>query len=167
MNRLFRYAGVGCALAAAGFALATTGAKPTAQQAPADLLVLNGKVYTADAQAHFAEAVAIRGSRIAAVGTTTDLSKLRGPGTVVIDAEGRAVVPGFNDVHTQEGSPQSSQRATENERLSECSHCGSNRLPAHVERDRVSPEETLCAPWSLWLLKTVAAFSSAVGLQIY
>jgi predicted amidohydrolase YtcJ len=100
MNRFPHYAAFGCALTAAGIVLSTMGAAPAAQQPPADLLVLNGKVYTADAQAHFAEAVAVRGSRIVAVGTTSDLSKLRGPGTVVLDAEGRAVVPGFNDVHT-------------------------------------------------------------------
>jgi predicted amidohydrolase YtcJ len=76
-------------------------ARPVAQaQPPADLLILNGKVYTADAAAHFQEAVAVRGNRIAAVGTTRELEALRGPATVVLDAGGRAVMPGFNDVHT-------------------------------------------------------------------
>jgi predicted amidohydrolase YtcJ len=70
------------------------------QQPAADLLVLNGKVYRGGSSTSFSEAVAVRGNRIAAVGTTSELSRLRGPNTVVVDAVGRAVVPGFNDVHT-------------------------------------------------------------------
>jgi len=72
----------------------------SAQQTPADLLVLNGKVYRGAGSTSFSEAVAVRGNRIADVGSSRDLSRLRGPNTVVIDAAGRAVVPGFNDVHT-------------------------------------------------------------------
>jgi hypothetical protein len=64
--------------------------------APADLLILNGKVYSAGA---FNEAVAIRGNTIVGVGRAQDLERLRGPRTEVIDARGRAVVPGFNDSH--------------------------------------------------------------------
>ena len=84
-----------------GWAVLLASPKPLAQQqAPADLLVVNGKVYSADAKGSFHEAVAVRGNRIAAVGTTQDLESLRGPKTVVLDAGGRAVMPGFNDVHT-------------------------------------------------------------------
>jgi predicted amidohydrolase YtcJ len=67
---------------------------------PADLLILNGKVYPAGGSTTFHEAVAIRGNRIVAVGTAADVSKLRGSSTEVIDAHGAAVMPGFNDVHT-------------------------------------------------------------------
>jgi hypothetical protein len=66
--------------------------------APADLIILNGAVYPADG-AKFQQAVAIRGNRIAAVGTNEEISALRGPKTEIIDAAGAAVVPGFNDVH--------------------------------------------------------------------
>src|SRR5262245_17311407 len=66
----------------------------------ATLLILNGKVYPADGRGVFYEAVAVRGNRIVAVGTTADIGKLRGPATEVIDAHGAAVMPGFNDVHT-------------------------------------------------------------------
>lgn len=76
----------------------------TAQQrpdnAPADLIIVNGKVYTADAGGAFAQAVAVRGNTIAAVGTAAEIERLRGPNTEVVDAGGGAVVPGFNDVHT-------------------------------------------------------------------
>jgi predicted amidohydrolase YtcJ len=69
-------------------------------QGPADLLILNGKVYTADGSGTFQAAVAIRGNKILRVGRSEDLSKLRGPNTQVVDAHGGAVLPGFNDIHT-------------------------------------------------------------------
>jgi hypothetical protein len=65
----------------------------------ADLLILNGRVYTADAPGTVAQAVAVAGNTILRVGTDHELSALRGPGTRVIDAHGGAVVPGFNDSH--------------------------------------------------------------------
>jgi predicted amidohydrolase YtcJ len=67
---------------------------------PATLLILNAKVYPADGRGVFYEAVAVRGNRIVAVGTTAEIGKLRGPATEVLDARGAAVLPGFNDVHT-------------------------------------------------------------------
>lgn len=70
-----------------------------AQRAPADLVVLNGKVYPANGGA-FQQALAVRGNRIVAVGTSEEIGKLRSSTTEVIDARGAAVVPGFNDVHT-------------------------------------------------------------------
>jgi len=67
---------------------------------PADLLILNGKVYAADGSEGFQQAVAIRGNRILRTGNSADLTKLKGPATVVLDAKGGAVLPGFNDTHT-------------------------------------------------------------------
>ena len=64
--------------------------------APADLLILNGKVYSAGT---VNEAIAIRGRTIVGVGRAQDLERFRGPRTEVIDARGRSVVPGFNDSH--------------------------------------------------------------------
>jgi predicted amidohydrolase YtcJ len=69
------------------------------QAQTADLLILNGKVYTADGSGKFQEAVAIRGNRIFRVGPTQEISRLRGSNTKVIDARGAAVVPGLNDTH--------------------------------------------------------------------
>lgn len=66
---------------------------------PADLLIVNGRVFAADAAGTTAEAVAVRGQTIARVGTTAELSALRGPATRVIDARGGSVLPGFNDAH--------------------------------------------------------------------
>lgn len=66
----------------------------------ADLLIVNGKVYTADGSGTFQEALAIKGNKILQLGTSGQISRLRGPGTQLIDAHGAAVLPGFNDAHT-------------------------------------------------------------------
>jgi predicted amidohydrolase YtcJ len=66
---------------------------------PADLLIINGRVFTGDADRGPSTAVAVRGSTIAAVGPTAELSRLQGPATTVIDARGGVVAPGFNDAH--------------------------------------------------------------------
>ena len=65
----------------------------------ADLIVINGAVHKGDAGG-LSQAVAVRGNRIATVGTNEDVSRLRGANTQVVDAHGGAIVPGFNDVHT-------------------------------------------------------------------
>lgn len=69
------------------------------QQAQADLILLNGKVFTADSAKPSAEAVAIRGERIIAVGTSAEIAELAGTKTRRIDLHGRVVTPGFNDAH--------------------------------------------------------------------
>src|SRR5262245_49914690 len=66
---------------------------------PADLLIVNGKLYPGKGQP-FQEAVAVRGNRIVAVGGSAAVEALRGPRTEVLDARGAAVVAGFNDIHT-------------------------------------------------------------------
>jgi len=70
-----------------------------AQQAPPDVILTNGKVITVDDRFSIAQAVAVRGDRIVAVGTTADITKLAGPSTRRIDLRGRSVVPGFIDNH--------------------------------------------------------------------
>jgi len=69
------------------------------EAASVDLLLVNGRVYTADAARPWAEAVAVTGERITAVGTSADLRRLAGPKTRVIDLRGQFVTPGFNDAH--------------------------------------------------------------------
>ncbi len=66
----------------------------------ADLILLNGKIWTGNArQQPEAEAIACLGPRIVAVGTSAQIRKLAGVSTRVIDLKGRRVVPGFNDAH--------------------------------------------------------------------
>src|SRR5688572_8994958 len=72
---------------------------PTGQPAAVDLVVVNAKVLTVDPANTQAEAVAIRGNTFAAVGTTAAIRKMAGPGTRVIDAGGRTVIPGFIESH--------------------------------------------------------------------
>jgi predicted amidohydrolase YtcJ len=69
------------------------------RSAPADLLITNGKVYAADGTGRFYQAVAVGGGKVLRVGSNQEVVDLRGPSTNLIDARGRAVVPGFNDSH--------------------------------------------------------------------
>ncbi|MCA1621120.1 MAG: amidohydrolase [Acidobacteria bacterium] len=75
---------------------------PTASDArkfEADLVIVNANVRTLDAKTPAAEAVAVYGNRIAAVGTSAEVRALAGPRTRVVDAGGALVLPGFNDAH--------------------------------------------------------------------
>ncbi|MGB9074950.1 MAG: amidohydrolase [Terriglobales bacterium] len=84
-----------CALAASDAALL-----------PADVIVIHARIYTVNAQHHWAEAMAIGGDRILAVGDMAQIDAYRGGTTKVIDAGGRLVLPGFTDchIHFMEGS---------------------------------------------------------------
>lgn len=66
---------------------------------PASLIIHNGRVHTADTSNPEASAIAVRGERIAMVGTDEDVLRLRGETTRVVDAGGGAVVPGLHDAH--------------------------------------------------------------------
>ena len=80
--------------------LSLTAAVRAAQSQPtADLIVTNAKVWTVDGNHPEAQAVAVLGDRIVAVGTNADVETWRGPRTTVIDADGKLLLPGFNDSH--------------------------------------------------------------------
>ena len=70
-----------------------------AQQASPDMILTNGKIITVDDHFSIAQAVAIRGDRIVAVGTNQDVSRLAGANTQRVDLRGKALVPGFIDNH--------------------------------------------------------------------
>ena len=65
----------------------------------ASTLVVHAKIYTVNAQQPWADALAIRDGKIVAVGTEKEIDAYRGPGTAVIDAKGRLVLPGIVDTH--------------------------------------------------------------------
>jgi predicted amidohydrolase YtcJ len=65
----------------------------------ADFIIDNARVWTVDASRPEADAVAVLGDRIVAVGSTAQVEAWRGPQTRVVDAGGRRLVPGFNDAH--------------------------------------------------------------------
>lgn len=68
-------------------------------QSRADLILLNGKVWTVNPKQPEAEAVACIGNTIVAVGTTSEIKAWAGEKTRIIDLAGKRVVPGFNDAH--------------------------------------------------------------------
>ncbi|HET7294633.1 MAG TPA: amidohydrolase [Vicinamibacteria bacterium] len=85
----------------AGTALAALplGAQPAPE--PADVVLVGARVYTLEPAQPRAEAVALRGDRIAMIGTAAEVRALVRPGrTRVLDLEGRLVLPGFIDNHT-------------------------------------------------------------------
>ena len=84
--------GACCALLAGTLSL-------VAQEPAADVLLTGGKVITVDDRFTIAQAIAIRGERIVAVGTDRELSRLSGPSTRRIDLAGRSVIPGIIDNH--------------------------------------------------------------------
>ncbi len=53
-----------------------------------------------DAKFSLAQAIAVRGDKILAVGSNADIAKLAGPNTRIVDAKGRLVIPGLMDSHT-------------------------------------------------------------------
>ena len=70
-----------------------------AQPAPADLIVTNARIYTAYDARPRVEALAVRGGRIAFIGSAREAEALRGPATRVVDAGGETVIPGMVDAH--------------------------------------------------------------------
>ncbi len=88
-----------CRAVVLGFLLPLAACRLAPDQAPADLVLVNGTVITVDANDSVAEAVAIRGNRIVAVGRTAAIEALAGPETQRIDLAGRTVTPGLLDAH--------------------------------------------------------------------
>jgi predicted amidohydrolase YtcJ len=72
----------------------------------ADTVIVNARIYTVNAKQPWAEALAIRGDKILAVGSAKDIAAYRGASTKVVDAQGKLVLPGFTDchIHFMEGS---------------------------------------------------------------
>lgn len=64
-----------------------------------NILITNAHVITMDSEQPFAEAVAIRGNKILAVGTNDDVLRCAGSSSICIDAQGNSVLPGFIDSH--------------------------------------------------------------------
>lgn len=106
---------------------------------PAEVIVINADIRTMDAHMPRVQALAIAGGRVRALGSTEDIRALAGPGTKVIDAGGRLVLPGFHDTHLHviEGGQHYSQSVD----LSEA------RTPAEVERLLAGFAATHDRPW--------------------
>ena len=84
---------------AAWSALSSQSPQSSPPPAPADLVLTNGRILTVDAARPEAQAIAVRGDRIVALGTSAEMARYRGPATGVIDLKGQIVVPGFIESH--------------------------------------------------------------------
>ena len=71
-----------------------------------DIIVLHGRIYTVNTKLPWAEAIAVKGGKILAIGSDRDIQKLRGSSTTVLDAKNHLILPGFTDchIHFMEGS---------------------------------------------------------------
>jgi predicted amidohydrolase YtcJ len=78
----------------------TTGSNQNSPEAPADLVIRHGRIYTVDAAHPWATAIACRDGFIVAVADAdADVASFIGPKTRVIDLRGQFAMPGFNDAH--------------------------------------------------------------------
>src|SRR3981081_3345744 len=73
--------------------------QPASQSADVDIIVINARIYTVNPLQKWAEAIAVRGNKIVAVGERKQVEALRGPATKEIDAQGLLLLPGFTDCH--------------------------------------------------------------------
>jgi predicted amidohydrolase YtcJ len=81
-----------------GMLTAVVGYQPAPQQ-PADLILTNGKIVTVEPSGAQAQAIAVRGDRIVAVGSSAEMKRHTGPATQLIDLQGKLVIPGFVEGH--------------------------------------------------------------------
>ena len=84
-------------------------AKVAVAQTP-DIILYNGKIFTADKKQLYASAIALKGTKILAVGTDEKIRQLGDASTEAIDLGGKTVVPGFNDAHDHTGADYPARR---------------------------------------------------------
>ncbi len=70
----------------------------------ADVILQNGKIFTADKAMPYVSAIAIKGDKIIGVGSTASVARFKAAATKIIELEGRTVTPGFNDAHDHTGA---------------------------------------------------------------
>jgi len=87
-------------IAPLGLAVPVARAQASESSPIADTIIAGGRVLTMDPALPVAEAIAIRGDRILAVGSNDDIANLAGPNTKRVDARGLTVTPGFIDAHS-------------------------------------------------------------------
>ena len=107
----------------------------------ADVAFVNGSVYTVDAARRWARAIAVRGGRIAVVGSDDDVRPTIGPRTEVHDLRGRMLLPGFQDAHVH---PPSGGL--------EMLQCDMNDAYSIGEYERIAAEYASSHPEAEWIL---------------
>ncbi|MGN6792119.1 MAG: amidohydrolase [Streptosporangiaceae bacterium] len=106
----------------------------------ADLVLRGGAIYTVDAARSWAQAIAVCDGVLGAVGTDDEVAELTGPGTRVVDLDGRMVLPGFIDAHVHAS-------AAGLERL-RCDLSEVNELPDYLDAVRAYDQ---ASPGSGWI----------------
>jgi len=87
------------ALALSLVLMAAAVAQQSVRIAPAEVIIVHAKIFTADEKRPWAQSLAVSKGRIVAVGTDDEVTRMRGIGTKMIDAGGKLVLPGFTDCH--------------------------------------------------------------------
>ena len=90
---------IGLAVGCVALVLSVAGVEAQEAKPRVERIFVNGKIWSADDGRPMAEALAVSGEKIVAVGTTEEMKKLAGPETKVVDLHLRLVVPGFQDSH--------------------------------------------------------------------
>ncbi len=126
---------------------------PTA--APADTILTGGAVYTCDPARPWAEALAIRGGRIIAVGTEREVVALGGPRTEVLRLAGRMVLPGFQDAHAHPVGGGMDRRR--------CDLTGLSTRPAYLDAVRAYADAHPELPWIVGRGWAMPAFPGGIA----
>jgi predicted amidohydrolase YtcJ len=92
-----------CAAPAAPPGSAPRAVPPAAAALAADMILVGGRVFLADAPGTVVQALAVREGRVVAAGSDAEVRRLAGPATEVVELRGRLVTPGFNDAHIHFG----------------------------------------------------------------
>lgn len=100
-----------------------------AAQNPPDLAIVNARIFTGGPASPWAEAIAIQGTRIVAVGSTSDIRGRAAASTKVIDAGGKLVIPGINDAHAHPSAMPESTWLEGVGCFNSICRCGSCRIP--------------------------------------
>ena len=100
-----RWIATGTVFIAAASLCARAAEAQKSPKATADIVLVNGRVFTADPSRPWAQGLAIRGERVIGVGSSAEMLALADAHTKRIDAGGRVVIPGFNDAHDHLSAP--------------------------------------------------------------
>ena len=69
-------------------------------KAPANVVYINGAIYTVDKKQPWADSLAIKDGKFSVVGTTEEVQQVIGENTIIVDLQGKMILPGMHDAHT-------------------------------------------------------------------
>ena len=121
--------------------LALTAQPLSAKEKPADTILRNGEIYLVEPEGKWAQAVAMRDGKIAAVGSDETVSRLQGPATKVVDLHGAMAMPGIIDGHVHLGA------AAADMMLYTCNFSGYSKLPEVIAAVRACARTRKPGEW--------------------